>query len=101
MNNETASRHEESPQFHCGEDVNASPVFTVVVSQCVHDDAGMLTTAASDPPAVAVTVATSGRILDVHISADLDADVLAQLFVATAQGAYIHRYDPIESEKRL
>ncbi len=73
-------------------------MYTITVSQ-VDDDGEVITTAGTDPDLLAVSVGTTGEILDVHIAAGRDpalgADELAELFVTCAQAAFSQRYDPL------
>ena len=48
------------------------------VTQFKDDDDDIITTAATDPPAMSVSVRTTGEIVDVG-----------------AQAAFVHRYDPL------
>lgn len=72
---------------------------SIIVSQITDDDDEIITTAETDPPALAVSVRTTGEILDVHAdTARLrvqGAEGLRELLVACAQAAFAQRYDPL------
>ncbi len=72
---------------------------SICVSQVIDDDDETITTADTDPPGLAVSVRTTGEIIDVHTDvAQLrryGADGLAELFVTCAQAAHASRYDPL------
>lgn len=72
---------------------------SIELSQFQDDDDEVITTAATDPEALSVSVNTSGEIVDVDAQASklrsLGADGLKELFVTCAQSAFAHRYDPV------
>lgn len=72
---------------------------SLIVSQIVDDDDEIITTAETDPAAIAVSMRTTGEILDVHADTArlrvLGAEGLAELLVACAQAAFAQRYDPL------
>lgn len=74
---------------------------SITVSQFKDDDDEVITTAATAPEALSVSVTTTGEIVDVDVDADvrklrpLGSDGLKELFVACAQSAFAHRYDPL------
>jgi len=75
---------------------------SIIVTQFTDDDDDVITTAATDPPAMSVSVRTTGEIVDVDASANrlrpLGAEGLQELFVTCAQSAFAHRYDPLLDE---
>jgi len=72
---------------------------SIALSQFKDDDDEIITTAATDPEALAVSVRTTGEIIDVYAQVSklrpLGADGFKELFVTCAQSAYAHRYDPL------
>lgn len=72
---------------------------SINLTQFKDDDDEVITTAETDPPAMSVSVRTTGEIIDVDAAADklrpLGADGLKELFVTCAQAAFAHRYDPL------
>jgi hypothetical protein len=72
---------------------------SITLSQFKDDDDDVITTAATDPEALSVSVATTGEIVDVDAQVSklrpLGADGFKELFVTCAQAAYAHRYDPL------
>lgn len=72
---------------------------SINVTQFKDDDDDVITTAETDPPAMSVSLRTTGEIVDVEANADklrpLGADGLQELFVTCAQAAFAHRYDPL------
>lgn len=72
---------------------------SINVTQFKDDDDDIITTAATDPPAMSVSVRTTGEIVDVDATVErlrpLGADGLKELFVTCAQTAFVHRYDPL------
>lgn len=77
---------------------------TITVSQFQDDDDDIITTAATDPPALSVSVLTTGKIVDVDASVPelrkVGVDGLKELFVTCAQAAFAHRYDPLLDQER-
>ena len=75
---------------------------SITVTQFKDDDDEVITTAATDPPAMSISVRTTGEIVDVDaLSArvrPLGAEGLKELFVTCAQAAFAHRYDPLLDE---
>jgi hypothetical protein len=75
---------------------------SINLTQFKDDDDDVITTAATDPPAMSVSVRTTGEIVDVDASVDrlrpLGAEGLKELFVTCAQSAFAHRYDPLLDE---
>ena len=75
---------------------------SINVTQFKDDDDDVITTAETDPPAMLVSLRTTGEIVDVDATVDrlrlLGADGLKELFVACAQSAFAHRYDPLLGE---
>lgn len=75
---------------------------SITVTQFQDDDDDVITTAATDPPAMSVSVRTTGEIVDIDAQVDrlrpLGADGLSELFCACAQSAFAHRYDPLLDE---
>lgn len=69
------------------------------LSQFKDDDDEVITTAATDPEALSVSVRTTGEIVDVEAQVSslrpLGADGFKELFVTCAQSAFAHRYDPL------
>ncbi|AGB27309.1 hypothetical protein QRB38_13490 [Mycobacterium avium subsp. hominissuis] len=76
-----------------------SAMHSIVVTQFKDDDDEVITTAATDPEALSVSVRTTGEIVDVDAQAarlkSLGADGLKELFVTCAQAAFVQRYDPL------
>ncbi|MEW2484217.1 hypothetical protein AB0876_31990 [Mycobacterium sp. NPDC049093] len=72
---------------------------SIELSQFKDDDDEVITTAATDPEALSVSVNTAGEIVDVDAQVSklrpLGADGLKELFVTCAQSAFAHRYDPV------
>lgn len=72
---------------------------TITVTQFKDDDDDIITVAATEPPAISVSVRTTGEIVDVDAQSDklraLGADGFKELFVTCAQSAFAHRYDPL------
>ncbi|WP_304118920.1 hypothetical protein [Mycolicibacterium bacteremicum] len=72
---------------------------SITVSQFKDDDDEVITTAATAPEALSVSVTTTGEIVDVDADVrklrPLGSDGLKELFVACAQSAFAHRYDPL------
>jgi hypothetical protein len=72
---------------------------SITVSQVRDDDDDIITTATSDPCGLAVSVLTTGQIIDVDVDIAAlrphGADGLSELFVALAQAAFAQRYDPL------
>lgn len=72
---------------------------SIELSQFKDDDDEVITTAATDPEALSVSVSTTGEIVDVDAQVSklrpLGADDLKELFVTCAQSAFAHRYDPL------
>ena len=72
---------------------------SITAHQVRDDDDDIITTASTDPDGLAVSVLSTGEVIDVN--ADLaalrphGADGLAELFVACAQTAFTQRYDPL------
>jgi hypothetical protein len=75
---------------------------SITVTQFKDDDDDVITTAATDPAALSVSVRTTGEIVDVDAQAarlqPLGADGFKELFVTCAQSAFVHRYDPLLDE---
>jgi hypothetical protein len=69
------------------------------LSQFKDDDDQIITTAETDPEALSVSVRTTGEIVDVYAVANkldsLGVEGFTELFVACAQAAFAHRYDPL------
>ena len=76
---------------------------SITLSQFKEDDDEVITTAATDPPAMSVSVRTTGEIVDVDAQPErlksLGADGLGELFTACAQSAFAHRYDPLQDDR--
>jgi hypothetical protein len=76
---------------------------SITLTQFKDDDDDVITTAATDPAALSVSVRTTGEIVDVDAQASrlkpFGADGLKELFVACAQSAFVHRYDPLLDEE--
>jgi hypothetical protein len=74
----------------------------ITVSQFKDDDDEVITTAETEPAAVSVSVRTTGEIVDIDTQVDklrpLGVEGLKELFVACAQAAFAHRYDPLLTE---
>lgn len=72
---------------------------SITVTQFKDDDDDVITTAETDPPAMSVSVRTTGEIVDVDAKVDklrpLGAEGVKELFVTCAQSAFVHRYDPL------
>ncbi|BBY55976.1 hypothetical protein H7J07_02215 [Mycobacterium koreense] len=70
----------------------------IMVSQ-VDIDGEVITTAATDPEVMAVSVRTTGEVLDVHLAPGrqgaLSVEELREIFVTCAQAAFAQRYDPL------
>lgn len=75
---------------------------SIELKQFKDDDDDIITTAETDPPAMSVSVRTTGEIVDVDGKVDklrpLGAEGLKELFVTCAQSAFVHRYDPLLDE---
>lgn len=71
----------------------------ITVSQIKDDDDDIITTAETDPPALSVSVRTTGETVDVYADVaqlrPLGASGLRELFITCAQAAFAHRYDPL------
>ncbi|MCH9731971.1 MAG: hypothetical protein K0U84_20235 [Actinomycetia bacterium] len=78
---------------------------SINVSQFKDDDDYVITTADTDPAALSVSVHTTGEPVDVGAASDkvraLGVAGFAELFVACAQSAFTHRYDPLLDEQIL
>ena len=74
-------------------------MYDITVGQVKDDDDEIITTAATDPEALSVSARTTGEIIDVYVDTkqlrSKGADVLGEVFVACAQAAFAHRYDPL------
>jgi hypothetical protein len=72
---------------------------SIELSQFKDDDDEIITTAETDPVALSVSVRTTGEIVDIDVQADklrsLGVEGLKELFIACAQAAFAHRYDPL------
>jgi hypothetical protein len=72
---------------------------SIELSQFKDDDDEIITTAATDPEALSVSVRTTGEIVDIDAKVDrlrpLGAEGFKELFVSCAQAAFAHRYDPL------
>lgn len=72
---------------------------SINVFQILDEDDNVITTAETDPPAMSVSVRTTGETVDVHADTaklrPLGVDGLRELFVACAQSAFAHRYEPL------
>jgi len=72
---------------------------SITVSQFIDDDDDIITIAETDPPALAVSVRSTGEIVDVDASSTrlraLGTDGLRELFLACAQAAFVARYDSL------
>ncbi len=72
---------------------------SITLTQFKDDDDDVITTAATDPEALSVSVRTTGEIVDVDAQVGklrpLGADGFKELFVTCAQSAFAHRYDPL------
>lgn len=72
---------------------------SINLCQFKDDDDEVITTAATDPEALSVSVRTTGEIVDVEAQVSnlrpLGADGFQELFVSCAQSAFAHRYDPL------
>lgn len=70
----------------------------ITVSQ-LDVDGDVVTTAATAPEVMAVSVRTTGEILDVHLTRgqlrSLSVEELREIFVTCAQAAFAQRYDPL------
>ena len=75
---------------------------SITVTQFKDDDDEVITTAETDPPAMSVSVRTTGEIVDVDAAVDklrpLGAEGLKELFLPCAQSAFLHRYDPLQQD---
>ena len=75
---------------------------SITVPQFKDDDDEVITTAETDPPAMSVSVRTTGEIVDVDAAVDklrpLGAEGLKELFLTCAQSAFLHRYDPLQQD---
>jgi len=76
-------------------------VHEITVNQ-VDVDGEVVTTAATAPEVMAVTVGTTGEILDVHLAAgrprSLSGAELRDIFVTCAQVAFAQRHDPLTED---
>lgn len=73
----------------------------ILIRQYKDDDDDIITTAETDPPAVSVSLMTTGRILDISVEQGLrplGPDGVAELVTGCAQAAFASRYDPLPTE---
>lgn len=76
---------------------------SINVFQFKDDEDNVITTAETDPPALSVSVRTTGETVDVAAAVDklrpLGVDGFKELLIACAQSAFTHRYEPLLDEE--